>query len=131
MANMKLLAIGGVLETGMGLGLLVAPSMLANLLLRSPLSGAGVVVGRVGGGAVLALGIACWCARSTPLSPAGLGVAWGFLAYNLVACVTLAGAGLAPASGGPLSLGAAVLHGVLGAALLKALLGRGRPPARP
>lgn len=117
----RLLALGGILETGMGLGLLVAPSAVADLLLRSPLSGPGVVVGRIAGGGLLALGIACWRARAAPLSPAGVGVAWGFLAYNLVACVVLTRAGVAPECGGPLPLAAAGLHGALGAALLAAL----------
>jgi len=98
--------------------------------LRSPLIWPGVVVARLAGGGLLALGIACWCARTTPRSPAGLGVAWGFLAYNLVACVTLVRAGTAPASGGLLALGAATLHGVLGAGLLVALAGRNQWPAK-
>jgi hypothetical protein len=121
----RILSIGGVLETGVGLGLLAAPSALASLLLRSPLAGPGVVFARVAGGGLLSLGIACWCARETPLAPAGLGVSWAFLMYNLVACVTLARARPALASGGLPALGASALHGVLGAALLGALLARG------
>jgi len=121
----RILSIGGVLETGVGLMLLVDPSALAVLLLRSPLEGAGLVVARVGGGGVLSLGIACWCARRTPLAPAGLGASWAFLAYNIVACVTLALARPALASGGLPALAASVIHGVLGAALL-ALLFRSR-----
>jgi len=120
-----ILSIGGVLETAVGLGLLVAPSALASFLLRSPLAGPGVVIARLAGGGLLSLGIACWCARETPLAPAGLGVSWAFVAYNLVACVTLARARTALASGGLPALGASALHGVLGAALLGALLGRG------
>ena len=111
--------------------LLVDPSALASLLLRSPLEGAGLVVARIGGGGVLSLGIACWCARETPLTPAGLGVSRAFLAYNLVACVTLALARPALASGGLPALGASVLHGVLAAALLGALVGRRRSSAGP
>ena len=80
---------------------------------------------RIAGGGLLSLGIACWWARHTPSSPASRGVAWAFLTYNVVACCTLAWAGPALASGGLPALGAAVLHGVLGAALLAALLARG------
>jgi len=122
----RILSVGGVLETVVGLGLLVAPSALASLLLRAPLAGPGMVIARLAGGGLLALGIACWCARTTPAAPASLGVSWAFLAYNVVACVTLAWARPALADGGFPALGASVLHGVLGAALLGALLGRGR-----
>jgi hypothetical protein len=78
----------------------------------------------------LALGIASWFARSTPTSRAGLGVAGALLIYNIVACVTLV---LPPPGAGSsaLSLGAAVLHGLLAAGLLGALVvhGRGRRAA--
>jgi hypothetical protein len=127
----RILSTGGVLESGVGLMLLVDPSLLASLLLRSPLERAGLVVARIGGGGVLALGIACWCARKTPHTPAGLGVSRAFLAYNLVACVTLALARPALASGGLPALGASVLHGVLAAALLVVLFGRRRSSAGP
>jgi len=127
----RILSTGGVLETGTGLILLIDPSALASLLLRSPLEGAGLIVARIGGGGVLALGIACWCARKTPMTPAGLGVSWAFLAYNLVACVTLALARPALASNGLPALGASILHGVLAAALLGALFGRRRSSAGP
>jgi len=127
----RILSAGGVLEAGVGSMLLVDPASLASLLLRSPLEGAGLVVARIGGGGVLALGIACWCARQVPLTTAGLGVSRAFLAYNLVACVTLALARPALASGGLPALGASVLHGVLAAALLGALGGRRRSSAGP
>jgi hypothetical protein len=68
---------------------------------------------------------ASWCARETPLAPAGLGVSWAFLAYDVVACVTLAWGRPALAGGGLPALGTSALHGVLAAALLGALLGRG------
>jgi hypothetical protein len=109
----RVLSTGGVLEIGVGLMLLVDPSALAPLLLRSPLEGAGLVFARIGGGALPSLGIACWCVRETLLTPTGLGVSRAFLAYNLVAGVTMALARPALASGGLPALGASVLHGVL------------------
>ena len=90
----------------------------------SSMEGAGVAIGRIGGGGLLSLGIACWVARKTPMSPASIGVAWAYLAYNVVACVTLAWASIALGGGSLPALGGSVLHGVLGAALLAALLGR-------
>lgn len=121
----RLLAIGAVLEIPVGLGLLAIPSPLSSLLLGEPLSGAGLIVARLAGGGLLALGIACWFARSTPIGPAGLGVAAALLTYNIVACVTLFLA--APSPGGrALSLGAALLHGALAIGLTVALVTRGR-----
>jgi hypothetical protein len=121
----RLLRIGGALEAVVAVALLADPSGVASVLLQSTLEEPGRVVGRIGGGALVSLGIACWCARTTPSSPAGRGVAWALLAYNVVACVTLAWAGAAMASGGLLAMGAAVLHGLFGVALLGALVREG------
>ena len=123
----RLLTVGAVLETAAGLGLLVDPAGAGITLVHSPLEGAGIVIGRIAGAGLLALGIACWFARKTPSAPASLGVSWAFLTYNLLGCVTLAWAGLALTSGRLPALGAAVLHGALGVALLAALLVRSRP----
>jgi hypothetical protein len=120
----RLLGLGGVLETVAGLGLLVDPAGGASALFGSTMEGPGVAIGRIGGGGLLALGIACWLARKTPTAPASVGVAWAYLAYNVVTCVTLACASVA-LGGAPLTaLGASVLHGLLGAVVLGALLGR-------
>ena len=121
----RLLSVGGVLETVSGLGLLLDPAGGASALFGSSMEGAGVAIGRIGGGGLLSLGIACWLARKTPTSPASVGVAWAYLAYNVVTCVTLAWASVALGGGSLPALGGAVLHGVLGAAMLGALLGRG------
>jgi hypothetical protein len=125
----RLLSIGGVLETVSGLGLLLDPAGGASALFGSSMEGAGLAIGRIGGGGLLALGIACWLARKTPMSPAGVGVAWAYLAYNAVTCVTLAWASVALGGGSLPALGGSVLHGVLGAAMLVALLGRGQASA--
>jgi hypothetical protein len=123
----RLLGTGAVLEIPVGLGLLVFPSPLASLLLGAPLFGGGVVVARLAGGALLALGIACWFARPTPIARTGLGVAGALLTYNIVACITLVLASL-DAGSRALLLGVAVLHGLLAAGLLVALVGRDRRP---
>ena len=116
----RMLAAGAVVEAAAGLGLVLAPSTLAELLLRAPLDGAGPIIARLGGGGLLALGIACWFARRTPSTAAGLGVARAFLAYNLVACGVLIAA-YPPLPSGLAALGLAVLHGLLAIALLAAL----------
>jgi len=125
----RLLALGGVLETLTGLGLLLDPAGGTLLFFGSSVEGAGMAIGRIGGGGLLSLGIACWLARRTPTSPASVGVAWAYLVYNAVTCVTLAWAGVALAGGSLPALGGAVLHGVVGAAMLGALLGRSEASA--
>jgi len=127
----NLLSVGGVLETVTGLALLVDPAGGASVLFGSSMEGAGVAIGRIGGGGLLALGIACWLARKTPEAPASVGVAWAYLAYNVVTCITLAWASVTLVGDSLPAVGAAVLHGVVGAALLGALYrhGPGNPRA--
>ena len=93
------------------------------------MEGPGVAIGRIGGGGLLSLGIACWLARTTPSAPASVGVAWAYLAYNIVTCVTLAWASVALGGGSLQALGASVLHGVVRAAMLGALFGRDQASA--
>ena len=118
----RMLAAGAMLEAGAGLGLLLVPSTLAELLLREPLVGAGPIIARLGGGGLLALAIACWFARRTPATTAGLGVARAFLAYNVIACGVLSTASI-PLPSGLAALSLAVLHGLLAIVLLVALFG--------
>ena len=120
-----LLGIGAVLETPVGLGLLISPSPLVLLLLGAPLSGAGLVAARLAGGGLLALGISCWFARVTPTARAGVGVAVAFLLYNIVACITLALATPVPTSRA-LPLVASAFHGLLAVGLLIVLFVRNR-----
>ena len=127
----RLLGFGGVLETLTGLGLLLDPAGGTLLFFGSPVEGAGLAIARVGGGGLLALGIACWLARRTPTSRASVGVAWAYLVYNVVTCVTLAWASAALVGGSLPALGGSVLHGAIGVAMLGALLGRGRAPDGP
>jgi hypothetical protein len=122
----RILSIAGVLETLAALGLIVDSPGVALILLQSRLEAPGEVIGRIAGGALLSLGLACWCARNTPSAPSSIGVAWALLAYNVVACVTLAWAGTRMVNGALPALSASVFHGLFGAALLGTLLRRGR-----
>jgi hypothetical protein len=116
-----LLSIGAALEILAGLGLLIAPSLLVWLLLGLPLPVTGLVLARLAGGGLLALGIACGCARATPIARLSIGVAAALLTYNIVACVALALA--KPISTHPtLLLGASALHGLLAVGLLVTLV---------
>ena len=65
MAARNLLIVSAVLETSIGVTLLLLPSLVAGLLLGASLeTPAAVVVGRMTGAALLSLGGACWLARN-------------------------------------------------------------------
>ena len=93
----RLLRLTAIIEIPTGLGLMIVPSVLVRLLLGSPLdTSAGVMLGRVAGAALLALGVACWLARDDTQSPAARGLVAAMLLYNIsaVAVLTFAGCGL-------------------------------------
>jgi hypothetical protein len=56
----NVLIFAAVAEAATGLGLLIVPSLVGQLLLGEQLAGVAVPVARVAGIALIALGIACW-----------------------------------------------------------------------
>jgi amino acid permease len=90
-ANPKqLLSVTGALEAATGLVLLVAPSMLVELLLgAAPGTPSGVTVSRVAGVALLALGVACWLAREDAAGRAAKGLVAAMLLYNVAVVAIL------------------------------------------
>lgn len=86
----SLLSVMAVAEGATGLALLVAPSMLVELLLGAGLDAAvGATVARVAGVALLALGIACWRASAQAASDAARGLLEAMLLYNFGVAVVL------------------------------------------
>jgi len=117
-----LLILCGGLEILAGLATLITPAPVVSLLLGSPLDPIGVVLARLFGAGVFALGLACLKARDDVRSPAGLAVSVGITSYNVLAAVVLlwtaAGSGL----GGLLLWGAGIAHAALGALFVSALI---------
>jgi len=117
-----LLTLCGGLEILAGLPALISPATVVSLLLGSSLDSIGVVLARLFGAGVFALGLACLKARDDVRSPAGLAVSIGITAYNLLAAVVLlwtaAGSGL----GGLLLWGAGIAHAALGALFVSAIV---------
>ena len=56
----KLLVLAAALEATTGLGLIICPSLVVRALLGVDADGRGGALGRVGGCALLSLGMACW-----------------------------------------------------------------------
>jgi len=106
------LAFAAVSEAATGLALLIAPSLVGQLLLGTELTGVAVTVARVAGIALIALGIACW--PGTPLI--------GMLTYSAAVTVYLAYLGFAGMNG-ILLWPAVVLHVILTALLARASVG--------
>ena len=89
-----LLALTAVGEAFTGLALLVYPPIVVRLLFGAEIAGVGVVMSRVAGAALLAIGATCWPARNDLRGPAQLGLLSGVLIYDLAAAALLAYAGL-------------------------------------
>jgi len=105
----KVLVLAAAGEIATGLALLIVPSLVGRLLLGAELAGVSVVVARVAGIALLALGVGCWP------GPASLGM----LTYNALGTVYFAWLALGGEWAGPLLWPAVGLH-----AVLSILLGR-------
>jgi hypothetical protein len=105
------LAYAAIAEAATGLALLIAPSLVAQLLLGEPLSGVAVPVARVAGMALIALGIACWPGRSPSLL--------GMLIYSALVTLYLAYLGAAGGLNGMLLWPAVFLHAILTALLVR------------
>lgn len=105
----KLLVFTGLAEAATGVALLVVPSLVGHWLLGVELAGVSVVVARVAGIALLALGVGCW--PGTPLC--------GMLTYNALGTGYFAWLAINGQWAGPLLWPVVALH-----AFLTILLGR-------
>ena len=85
----RVLVLAAAAEAGMGLALLLVPSLVGRLLLGEELTGMAVLVARVAGIALLGLCIACW--PGTPRV--------GMLAYIAASALYLAYLGIAGRAG--------------------------------
>jgi len=109
-----LLIVTALVETPLGLMLLLSPPLVASLLLGVPLDApAAFIVGRIAGAALLSLGGACWLARDDGPSRAGRGLVAVMLLYNCAAGTVLADAAVGVRLVGVLMWPAVALHAVL------------------
>jgi hypothetical protein len=91
----ELLIVSAWLEALTGVALMVSPALPVLLLVGAALDTmGGLLVARVAGAALLALGLGCWLARNDARSQAARGLVGAMLLYNVAALSVLVHAGL-------------------------------------
>jgi hypothetical protein len=108
--------VTAAIELGAGVALMIAPSLVATLLVGAPLpSDVGESVARVCASALLALGVACGLACGDARSRATYAVVVAMLVYNIGAVVVLGFAGVRVRPVGVALWPAVTLHAFMGA----------------
>ena len=121
----KLLIVTTVVETPIGVMLLLFPPLVARCLLGVSLDApAALIVGRIAGAALLSLGGACWLARDEGPSRARRGLVAAMLLYNCAGGAVLANAAAGLRLVGVLMWPAVALHAVLAAWCIASLRSR-------
>ncbi len=114
--RVKALAFSTVAEGATGVALLVAPSLVGQLLLGSELPEVASLIARCFGIALVALGLACWPReRSSAPPPQALRA---MVVYNVLIAGLLAYAGTAGGLGGVLLWPAVAVHALVGVLLV-------------
>jgi hypothetical protein len=86
-----LLLVTAFVEVSTGLALVVVPSSMVSILVGASAGALSeIVVARVTGAALLALGLACWLARDEPQSRAARGLIAAMLLYDVATVGVLA-----------------------------------------
>jgi hypothetical protein len=108
----KVLIFAAVAEVATGFALLSVPSLVGQLLLGQEFTAVTILVARVAGIALIALGIACW--PGSPLT--------GMLTYSAAVTVYLAYLGIVGGLTGVFLWPAVALHAILSILLSRAWL---------
>jgi hypothetical protein len=114
--------VSAVMEVGAGVALLATPELAIRLVFGAGGTETAVALGRLAGGALLALAAACWLARHDGVSAASKALVSGMFTYNAVVVALVLTGSLG--SVGPLLVSVAVLHGGMAVWCLLLLLGR-------
>jgi hypothetical protein len=106
-----LLIVSAAFEAGVGIGLLLVPSVVAQVLLGAPVDApAAHAVARIAGTALIALALACWLAASDAQSCEARGVVSAMVIYNLGAALVLGASGITSHLAGVGLWPAVILH---------------------
>lgn len=107
MNTKTLLTTIAIIEVLTGVGLLLAPSTAAGLLIGQPLDGAAaLVVARVAGAALVAMGVICWLERLN----SSMGLLTGLLVYNIAVPLVVLHSHFVHGTNGAVLWAAAVVH---------------------
>ena len=119
----KVLALAAVSEGATGVVLLLYPPIVVSLLFAAEITGAGILMSRLAGIALIGLGVACWPVNSAcqPL--------YGMLTYSTLAMLYLAVISVRGEGVGPLLWPAVVVHAILIVLLAGAWLKQRKGPA--
>ena len=109
------LALAALAEAGTGVILVAYPPIMVRLLFGAEISGTGVIMTRIGGIALIGLGVACWPGDSA------IQQIYGMLAYSTLAMLYLIRIGIAGTTIGMLLWPGVVAHIILVALLVVAL----------
>lgn len=121
------LMLTALLEAATGLLLTILPALPLELLLGATKAALEtLLVARIAGAALLAIGIACWLARNDTLSNAHFGLVIGVLTYDVAAVALLSYAALVLGMAGIALWPAVAIHAGLGVWGMLCLVGR--PP---
>ena len=111
MKTRYLLIATAIAELATGAALLVAPSFVAQLLLGEALgSAASMLVGRVAGAALMAIGLISWRESADDRAGSSAGILAGLLVYNGVVAVLLVHGAVFTGIRGVLLWPVAILH---------------------
>lgn len=116
--NKLLLTIASVGQALAGVGLLVAPSLVTQVIFGAQVAGVGAVMSRIAGISLVALGVACW-----PDNAPGR-AAYGMFTYSTLAMVYLVYLGIRGEWIGTLLWAGVVVHAALSALLVTAWVQR-------
>ncbi len=103
----RVLTVAAVGEAATGLVLFVYPPIVIKLLFGTEISGAGMVMSRITGITLIALGVACWPCATVSCALCGM------LTYSALATLYLVYVGFAGGLSGILLWPAVLLHAVL------------------
>jgi hypothetical protein len=107
----KPLVFAAASEAATGLFSLVYPSIVVRVLFGVEISGAGIVMSRIAGISLIALGLACWA--KDDISNSGNGALRGMLTYSLLAALYLVYLGIGREWIGKLRWPAVAVHAVV------------------
>ena len=127
-----MLVTSAAMEWGAGVGLAVAPSLTASVLVGGSLdTPAAASVGRIAGAALIALGTACWLVRGQERNPVAAALVIAMLIYNSGVAAILIVAGTVLGLAGVGLWPTVVLHLCMAAWCLSSVLSkRATVPAR-